>query len=94
MEFLHNHPDELKEAIVEVVSILGLNISNLEQTRSRRDYNQYVVEYTSVISNDSDVLKPTVLMETSYTAVSFPTVTLAVNNYLGKMMLEEAPTFL
>jgi predicted nucleotidyltransferase component of viral defense system len=92
MSISQGQKKKVKEAIVEVVSILGLDIPNLDEIRSRRDYNQYVIEYTSVISNDSDVLKPAVLMETSYTAVSFPTVTLAVNNYLGEMMLEEAPT--
>lgn len=90
MSISQGQKKKVKEAIVEIASILGLEILNLDDTRSRRDYNQYVIAYTSVISSDADVLKPTVLLETSYTAVSFPTVTLAVNNYLGEMMLEEA----
>ena len=89
MSISQGQKKKVKEAIVEIASILGLEILNLDDTRSRRDYNQYVIAYTSVISSDADVLKPTVLLETSYTAVSFPTVTLAVNNYLGEMMLEE-----
>jgi len=49
-----------------------------------------LVVYKTGISPDTDELKPAVLVETSYTAVSFPTVTLAVNNYLDEKMVEEA----
>lgn len=85
---------KVKEAIVEIVEELGLNISNINETRSRRDYNQYIIEYCSVATVEEEILKPAVLIETSYTAVSFPTVTLPVNNYLGEMMLEEAPEWI
>lgn len=32
---------EVKYAIVEIAKELGMNIVNLEETRSRRDYNRY-----------------------------------------------------
>lgn len=58
---------------------LGMTIENLDETRSRRDYNRYVIAYDSVIPMASDALKAAVLLETSYTAVSFPTVLLPVH---------------
>ena len=67
---------------------------NLEETRSRRDYNRYVIAYESVLPETGLIVQPAVLVETSYTAVSFPTVLLPVNNYIGKMMKTEAPEFL
>ena len=39
---------KVKEAIEEVSSILGLSIPNLDETRSRRDYNRYEIAYNPV----------------------------------------------
>ena len=81
----------LKRNILAVVDDLGLSLSNAEEIRSRRDYNRYVIAYDSVIPMASDALKAAVLLETSYTAVSFPTVLLPVHSYIGDMMEQEAP---
>ena len=59
---------------------------NLDETRSRRDYNRYIISYDSVLPLASDALSPAVLLETSYTAISFPTVILPVHSYIGDMM--------
>ena len=45
---------KLKEVIKEISSILGLSIPNIDETRSRRSYNRYILEYQSVLS-DSDI---------------------------------------
>lgn len=76
---------------MESAEELGMTIENLDETRSRRDYNRYVIAYDSVIPMASDALKAAVLLETSYTAVSFPTVLLPVHSYIGDMMEQEAP---
>ena len=68
-----------------------MNISNLEDTRSRRDYNRYQIEYKSVFEIGEISISSFVLVETSFTAVSFPTVMMAVTNYIGGVMEEEAP---
>ena len=70
-----------------------MNIENLNETRSRRDYNRYIISYNSVLPLSSVALKPAVLLETSYTAVSFPTVILPVHSYIGDMMKTEAPDY-
>ena len=82
---------KVKQAIVDSADELGMVIENLEDTRSRRDYNRYVIAYDSVIPMESAALKSAVLLETSYTAVSFPTVLLPVHSYIGEMMEKEAP---
>jgi len=82
---------KVKNAIIEVVDKLGLCILNLDDTRSRRDYNRYVIGYKSIAANDNLLVSPSVLIETSYTTVSFPTVVLSVTNYIGEMMQAEAP---
>ena len=82
---------KLKEVIKEISSILGLSIPNIDETRSRRSYNRYILEYQSVLSDSDDAVQPAVLMETSFAEVSFPTVVMPVRSYIGDMMMEEAP---
>lgn len=81
----------LKASIKKIAAELGLSIPNIDETRSRRSYNRYVLEYQSVLPKPDDAVQTAVLMETSFAEVSFPTVVLPVHNYIGNMMIEEAP---
>lgn len=82
---------KLKEVIKDIVERLGLSIPNIDETRSRRSYNRYILEYQSVLSEPNDIVKNAVLLETSFAEVSFPTVVLPVHSYIGDMMADEAP---
>lgn len=82
---------KIKQAIIDSANELGMSIINLEETRSRRDYNRYIIAYDSALSMINDTLQTFVLLETSYTEISFPTVLLPVHNYIGDMMEWEAP---
>ena len=93
MSLSQGQKKKVKEAIVEIVETMGLKITNLAETRRRRDYNRYVIAYESALPENGIVVQPAVLVETSYTAVAFPTVLLPVSNYIGKMMEIEAPEF-
>lgn len=84
---------KLKKILVEVTAELGLKILNLEETRSRRDYNRYEIAYETTYTPYEMVLHPTILLETSYIALSFPTVQMEVHSYIGDMMVEEAPEY-
>ena len=70
---------KLKYGIVEITEEFGMKISNIDDIRSR---------------STSGAVNPMVIMETSFTEVSFPTVTLAVGSYIGKLLQEEAPEML
>lgn len=85
---------KVKESIEEVSTILGLSIPNIAETRSRRDYNRYEIEYNPIDELDDVAVLPTVILETSYTAISFPVSELPVHNYIGDMMVEEAPDYI
>ena len=86
---------KLKENIQDVAKILGLNIPNIDETKSRRNYNKYLFQYQSVIDEEENsVIAPTVIMETSFTEISFPTEIRAVGSYIGEMMQLEAPDML
>ena len=82
---------KLKTSILETVDALGLSVSNLDNIRSRRDYNRYEIAYNSVVEDRNEFLQSMVLLETSFTTTSFPTELLPVSSYIGEMMLEEAP---
>ena len=82
---------KLKEVIKDIAAELGLAIPNIEETRSRRSYNRYILEYQSALSEPDDAVQSAVLLETSFAEVSFPTVILQVHSYIGDMMTKEAP---
>jgi predicted nucleotidyltransferase component of viral defense system len=82
---------KVKDSIIAVADQLGMTILNLDETKSRRSYNKYLLAYDTVIEKLNDVLQPTVILETSFAEVSFPTVFLPVDSYIGDMMQIEAP---
>ena len=82
---------KLKEVIKDIANELDLVIPNINETRSRRSYNRYILEYQSVLYEPDDTVQNAVLMETSFAEISFPTVILPVHSYIGNMMIEEAP---
>ena len=85
---------KVKGEIKAVAEDLGLYILNIEETHSRRSYNKYLIVYDSVIGMINDDLQPTIILETSFAEISFPTVILPVNNYIGEMLKTEAPEML
>ncbi len=60
----------LKYTIVEICSNLGLNLLNENETRSRRDYNCYKIDYCARHSLSS--LNPQLLVETVFIVKAFP----------------------
>lgn len=48
---------------------LGMTIENLDETRSRRDYNRYVIAYDSVIPMAIDALKAAVIGNVLYGSI-------------------------
>ena len=82
---------KLKDAIVETSEELGLKIPNISETKSRRSYNKYEFEYNSVAGNINDTVPAKVIMETSFSEVSFPIFIRPVHSYIGDIMKFEAP---
>lgn len=82
---------KVKDAIKAVTEQLGMTIPNIDETRSRRSYNKYLLAYDTITEKLNDDLQPTVILETSFAEVSFPTVVLPVHSYVGDMMQREVP---
>lgn len=76
---------ELKNSIVSTMKELGFPITNLETTKSRRNYNCYRASYPSVYENN-DVLKPELIIETYVAMLPFPTTVRMVDNYIYRFL--------
>lgn len=90
-EITQGQKQRVKGAIIEIAAELDMVVTNLNETHSRRDYNRYIIAYSSVLPTASDAVQSAVLLETSFKTVSFPTVELPVRSYIGTMMESEAP---
>lgn len=60
----------LKYTIIEICNNLGLNLLNESETRSRRDYNCYKIDYSARHSLSG--LNPQLLVETVFIVKAFP----------------------
>ena len=85
---------KLKYGIVDAIQQMGLEILNLNETRSRRDYNRYIVAYESVLPKLNETVQPVIYLETSFTNIAFPTVIMPVDSMIGDMLKAEAPELL
>lgn len=76
----------LKSTIVNIGNKLNFKILNIDEIRSRRDYNCYIIKYPT--QHLANVLKPYILIETTYITESFPTeqreVSSIIYEYLKK----------
>ena len=59
-----------KYTIIEICNTLGLNLLNESETRSRRDYNCYKIDYSA--SHSLPGLNPQLLVETVFIVKAFP----------------------
>lgn len=75
----------LKNNIVSTMDELGFTINNLDETRSRRDYNCYRVSYPSNY-NQSNILKTELVIETFVAMLPFPTTIRMVDNYIYRFL--------
>lgn len=75
----------LKRAIVEVMDELEFPITNINDTRSRRNYNCYRAAYPSVYEQIG-ILKSELVVETYVALLPFPTTQRMVDNYIYRFL--------
>ena len=78
----------VKEALQNVTKKLSLQITNIEDIWTRRNYNRYVIHYPSAVSLVDGVTRAEIIVETSYKTISYPTKRMHVSNYLGDYFSE------
>lgn len=73
------------------MGILGFPITNLDQTRSRRSYNCYHAEYSSMYVPTA-ALKSELIIETYVALLPFPTVIRMADNYIYRFLSQSGLT--
>lgn len=77
---------QLKRNVVAAFEKIGATPTNLAETRSRRDYNRYLADYSSVA--EKDFLHRRLVVETMVSMRSFPCETKIVSSFVGDYLLE------
>lgn len=76
---------QLKKAVVASMNCLNFPITNLEQTRSRRNYNCYCATYPSIYAPVLE-LKTELVIETYIALLPFPTTVRMTDNYIYRFL--------
>ena len=82
----------LKNGIRDTVDALGLSVENWEEIRSRRQFNRYVISYSSVGYASS--LTSNIIIETPLMALAEPVNVMPVESLLSEVLTEKAPQIL
>lgn len=73
---------KIKELIQLISNEKNFEITNLENTRSKRDFNQYRIKYDNLFDNSS--LKQEVIVETAFQTESYPVEVCCVQSMIGE----------
>ena len=76
---------QLKKAITASMEALDFPITNLNHTRSRRNYNCYRAEYPTIYTPMLS-LKPEIVIETYIALLPFPTTVRLADNYIYRFL--------
>ncbi len=85
-DFTQGNRQKIKKAIVMTCEELGFSITNLDDTKSRRDFNKYELDYNATSSLTG--LKNNIYIETVFTVKPFPTVSAKVDSLIYKFLKE------
>ena len=80
---------KLKNSVVEAADKLGLNIQNLEETRSRRQFNRYIIAYPD--RGYPSAIMPSVIIETPLMALAEPVQKMPIESLIAEAIRDEAP---
>ncbi|WP_449316459.1 nucleotidyl transferase AbiEii/AbiGii toxin family protein [Rubneribacter sp.] len=76
----------MKAAVTHAIDNIGLAVANLNETRSRREFNRYLVPLPSA---ESEFSSNTLIIETAVMTPASPAAAKAVDNYLYRYCIEE-----
>lgn len=81
---------KLKENILSVIEEMKLSLTNLEDIRSRRDYNRYIVDYPCAFN--STFLKQNLIVETAVFIRAYPSKKMPVTSFIYDYLLKNNHT--
>lgn len=78
--FTQGQKRKVKCALLDACDVLGIKVLNVEKTRSRRDYNNYEIQYP--IKYFAEDVKPIIKAETVYIQKAYPDEVMPVTSLL------------
>lgn len=75
---------KFKEAVKKTADDLGLEILNLDSTRSKRLFNQYKIAYPKLFKGDDTGVVDLLVVETAMQTPTFPTTFAKTDNYISQ----------
>ena len=78
---------QLKLDVISVIDESGFSLENLEQIRSHREHNRYVIDYKTSVAYG--YLNPYLVVETDVFIKSFPTETMEASCLIYDFLLEK-----
>lgn len=82
--FTQGQRQKLKYIIIDVCKELGLTLTNESETRSRRAYNSYKIEYPIIFSSVS--VNPQLLVETVFIQKAYPDEAKTADSMIGEWL--------
>ncbi|MEG2273594.1 MAG: nucleotidyl transferase AbiEii/AbiGii toxin family protein, partial [Acinetobacter sp.] len=79
----------IKAAVVEAVDRMGLKIANKEETRSRREFNKYILPLPST---GKEIQGVSIIIETAVMTPASPAVSKPVDSYIYRLCIEDGLT--
>lgn len=81
---------QLKKNIVSIIDDFGFSLENVDDVKSRRDYNKYIVDYPSVF--ESEFLKEHLIIETVVNIKAYPCDKMQVTSIIYEYLNENGYT--
>lgn len=78
----------LKENIISVINELSFTLTNPKDVRSRRDYNKYIIDFSSIF--DSVALKQYLIVETSVFLRAYPNKKMTATSFVYDYLIQES----
>lgn len=75
---------QMKSSVLSVINNLQFTLANPENIRSRRDYNRYVIDYSSVMS--AEYLKEQLIVETAIYQRAYPTKKMKADSFIYQFL--------
>lgn len=80
-----NEKRAVKKEIIEVASKLGLVLNNINDIKSRYDYNKYVFKYNSIFDDEFEII-----IETNFYQNVYPTNKVKIHSFVGDFCVDNS----
>lgn len=77
---------QLKSNVISIIDEFNFDLTNVDDIKSRRDFNRYIIDYPSVFS--SDYLKQQLIVETAVFIRSYPSKVMNASSFIYEYLYD------